>query len=109
MALPFKHHVIACDGTSCRDRGSRDVLRTLRARLAEKGLVGEVRLSVCNCLGLCTRGPNCVVYPEGIWYSGLSARRVTKIVDEHLAGGRPVKGLVLDWDDVEEPSAPDWA
>jgi len=108
MAPPFRHHVIACDGTSCRDRGSRDVLRALRARLAEKDLVGEVRVTVCHCLGLCTRGPNCVVYPEGVWYSGLSPRRMTKIVDEHLAGGKPVENFVLDWDDVEEPRRPQW-
>ena len=106
MSPPFRHHFIACDGTSCRDRGSRDVLRTLRARLAEKGLVGEVRLTVCNCLGLCTRGPNSVVYPDVVWYSGLSPRRVEKIVDEHLADGQPVEGLRLDWDDVEEPDLP---
>jgi (2Fe-2S) ferredoxin len=105
MATPFRLHVIACDGSSCRDRGSRDVLRTLRARLAEKGLVGEIRLSVCSCLGLCTRGPNCVVYPDAVWYSGLSPRRVERIVDEHLEAGRPVESLALDWDDVEEPDS----
>ncbi len=108
MSTPFRHHIIACDGTSCRDRGSRDVLRALRARLAEKDLVGEVRVTVCHCLGLCTRGPNCVVYPEGVWYTGLSPRRVIKIVDEHLVEGRPVESLALDWDDVEEPRASRW-
>jgi len=107
MGTPFRHHVIACDGTSCRDRGSREVLRSLRARLAEKGLVGQIRLTVCNCLGLCTRGPNLVVYPDGVWYSGLSPRRVERIVDEHLEGESPVESLRLDWDDVDELEVPD--
>jgi (2Fe-2S) ferredoxin len=98
---PFRLHVVACDGTSCRDRGSRDTLRTLRGAIVELDLIDEVRLTTCTCLDLCAQGPNLVVYPDGVWYSGLSPRKVRRIVAEHLAGGTAVADLALDWSTVE--------
>jgi (2Fe-2S) ferredoxin len=97
---PFRLHVVACEGTSCRDRGSRDVVRTLRRRLAERGLAEEVRVTTATCLDLCGGGPNLVVYPDGVWYTGLSPRRVARIVDEHLVEGRPVEELRVDWEAI---------
>jgi (2Fe-2S) ferredoxin len=32
-----------------------------------------------------------VVYPEGIWYCGLTAEAIDRIVDEHFVGGRAVE------------------
>ena len=98
---PFRWHVVACEGTSCRDRGSRDVVRALRSKIAERGLLDDVRVTTATCLDLCARGPNLVVYPDGVWYSGLSPARVTRVVDEHLAEGKPVEDLRLDWSTVE--------
>ena len=100
-AAPFRWHVVACEGTSCRDRGSRDVVRALRQRIAERGLGEDVRLTTATCLDLCARGPNLVVWPDGVWYSGLSPARVRRIVDEHLVEGRPPDDLALDWSTVE--------
>ncbi len=44
----------------------------------------------CGCLGVCERGPNLVVYPEGRWYTAVQSAEVPRIVQEHLAGGRPL-------------------
>ena len=101
---PFRLHVISCDGTSGRDRGSRDVVRALRGALAEYDLIEEVRLSICTCLDLCGGGPNMVVYPDGTWYSALSPRKIRRIVEEHLVGGNPVEALALDWSTVTRPT-----
>jgi (2Fe-2S) ferredoxin len=95
---------VSCDGTSCRDRGSRDAVRALRGAIAEKGLVEDVRLTICTCLDLCAGGPNMVVYPDGTWYSALSPRKVKRVVEEHLVGGSPVEDLALDWSTVERPA-----
>ena len=35
-----------------------------------------------------------LVYPEGIWYYGVTADDVADIVDGHLIGGRPVERLL---------------
>jgi (2Fe-2S) ferredoxin/SAM-dependent methyltransferase len=97
---PFRFHVYACDQRkpegvpSCTASGSLAVIDTLRREVAAQGLSGAVQVTTCGSLGLCTRGPNLVVYPEGVWYSGVQPADVPEIVREHLAGGRPVARLV---------------
>jgi NADP-reducing hydrogenase subunit HndC len=98
---PFRYHVYACQqekpGTSlpcCSGRGSAQVLEALRKELAAQGLMNEVQVTTCGSLGMCERGPNMVVYPEGTWYSGVQAADVPELVREHFKNGRPVERLV---------------
>jgi (2Fe-2S) ferredoxin/predicted O-methyltransferase YrrM len=97
---PFRFHVFACDQQkpegvpSCAARGSALTIDALRREIAVRGLVDEVQLTTCGSLGLCERGPNLVVYPEGIWYSGVKPEDVAEIVESHFQHGRPVARLV---------------
>ncbi len=97
---PFRHHVYVCDQKkpegvpSCSARGAGAVLDALRREIAAQGLSDSVQLTTCGSLGLCERGPNIVVYPEGDWYSGVRPEDVPEIVREHLGRGRPVARLV---------------
>ena len=97
---PFRHHVYVCtqekpDGMPCcAANGGAAVLEALRAALGRAGLDNEVQVTSSGSLGLCERGPNLVVYPEGVWYSGVREEDVEEIVREHLAGGRPVARLL---------------
>jgi (2Fe-2S) ferredoxin/SAM-dependent methyltransferase len=43
---------------------------------------------------MCEHGPNLVVYPEGIWYSGVTAADIPEIVRSQFQEGRPVERLV---------------
>jgi len=96
---PFRFHVYACDqrkpegAPSCPARGSGAVIEALRREIAAQGLSGAVQLTTCGSLGLCERGPNLVVYPEGYWYSGVRPEDVPEIVREHFGNGRPVARL----------------
>jgi len=36
-----------------------------------------------------------VVYPEGVWYGGVTPADVPEIVERHLVGGQPVERLRL--------------
>jgi (2Fe-2S) ferredoxin len=38
-----------------------------------------------------------VVYPEGVWYAGVTVADVAEIVREHLVSGRPVERLRYRW------------
>ncbi|MCA2959396.1 MAG: (2Fe-2S) ferredoxin domain-containing protein, partial [Silvanigrellales bacterium] len=38
-------------------------------------------------------GPVVVVYPEGVWYRGVTAGDAQEIYTEHILGGRPVERL----------------
>jgi (2Fe-2S) ferredoxin/SAM-dependent methyltransferase len=96
---PFRFHVYVCDqkkpegAPSCPARGSGAVIEALRREIAAQGLSDAVQLTTCGSLGLCERGPNLVVYPEGSWYSGVRPEDVPEIVGEHFGRGRPVARL----------------
>lgn len=66
----------------------------LRRQIVAQGLGNDAQITTCGSLGLCERGPNMVVYPEGVWYSDVRAEDVREIVDSHFRQGRPVSRLV---------------
>ncbi len=96
---PFRYHVYACQqekpgsAPCCSRRGSAAVLDALRKELSAHGLGDTVQITTCGSLGLCERGPNLVVYPEGIWYSGVQVSDVPELVHEHFQNGRPLARL----------------
>jgi (2Fe-2S) ferredoxin/SAM-dependent methyltransferase len=96
---PFRFHVFVCDQQKpegvpcCAAHGSGQVLETLRREVVARGLEDEVQVTTCGSLGLCEHGPNLVVYPEGIWYSGVTPADVPEIVRSHFQEGTPVEGL----------------
>jgi (2Fe-2S) ferredoxin/ubiquinone/menaquinone biosynthesis C-methylase UbiE len=97
---PFRYHVYVCDQQKpegvpcCAASGSRGMIEELRRETVAQGLANEVQITTCGSLGLCERGPNMVVYPEGVWYSGVRAEDVREIVDSHFRQGRPVSRLI---------------
>ena len=34
--------------------------------------------------------PNIVIYPDVVWYGGVTAADVDEIIDRHIIGGKPV-------------------
>jgi len=98
QVIPF--HVFVCDQQKpegvpcCSARGSAEVIDELRGQIAKQGLGATVQITVCGSLGLCERGPNMVVYPEGTWYSGVQRGDVAEIVTSHFKNGQVVERLV---------------
>ena len=66
-----------------------------KRKLAEHGLRGTVRANKSGCLDQCEHGPTVVVYPEGVWYGGVTETDVDQIVEEHIRNGRPVARLMM--------------
>ncbi|HLY17639.1 MAG TPA: methyltransferase [Bryobacteraceae bacterium] len=77
----------------CSGRGSGKVLDALRREISAGGLEDEVQLTACGSLGLCEHGPNMIVYPEGIWYSGVTPEDAAEIVQSHFQKGIVVERL----------------
>lgn len=96
---PFRYHVYVCDqrkpegAPACTVRGSAKVIEVLRQEVARNGLVDAVQITTCGSLGLCEKGPNMVVYPEGVWYSGVTPSDVTEIVQSHFLNDTVVERL----------------
>jgi (2Fe-2S) ferredoxin/ubiquinone/menaquinone biosynthesis C-methylase UbiE len=106
MEQAFRHHVFVCtqqqleDKVYCKEQGGREVLQEFQRQVRKQDLDKTVEVSAAGCLGLCRRGPAMVVYPEGVWYTGISVGDVSEIVSSHLKAGKPVERLVFK--DVEQ-------
>jgi len=89
----FRRHVFVCTGGEyCPHDGSDEIHRLLKEGAKARGLKA-VRINRSGCLDQCGHGPMVVVYPDDVWYAGVTAERAGRILDEHLAGGRPCADL----------------
>ncbi|MEM1011659.1 MAG: (2Fe-2S) ferredoxin domain-containing protein [Planctomycetota bacterium] len=99
------HHVFLCDGPACCDS---ELGKKAWGQL--KRLAGQVNLDEeqdaslfvtrCSCLKFCDRGPIAVVYPDGTWYELADADVITRLIEEHVLGGKPVEEFRFATDDL---------
>ncbi|MBQ8524050.1 MAG: NAD(P)H-dependent oxidoreductase subunit E, partial [Clostridia bacterium] len=92
----FRIHALICGGTGCTSSGSMSVKDALDRELAAHGLEDEVKVVQTGCFGLCALGPVMIIYPEGTFYSMVTADDIPEIVEEHFLKGRPVQRLVYN-------------
>ncbi len=96
---PYSRHVLVCTGGFCSpNRQGRALYSHLAQLLEREGLLfgpTRVKRSEAPCLGVCGSGPIVAVYPEGIWYSGVTPTLLERIVVEHLRGGKVVEEAVF--------------
>jgi len=87
---------------SCGARGGDALLAALREGLgAHPELWGRVAITATGCLGPCFDGPTIVVYPEAVWYTGVTLADVPEIGESHMVAGRPVERLRYRFPDEE--------
>ncbi len=88
------HHFFVCTNErpedhplpSCAPRGGKAVFAAFTQELARRGYPQGVKVTASSCLTPCNHGPNVVVYPEGVWYAGLTAADVPALIALHLDG-----------------------
>ncbi|WP_066341613.1 (2Fe-2S) ferredoxin domain-containing protein [Azohydromonas lata] len=103
MAKPLRH-VFVCSQQrppghprgSCAAKGASPLLQAFWGELQKRQAYDKIAITYSGCLGPCDNGPNVLVYPEGVLYSGVSAADVTEIFDSHLEGGQPVERLLAE-------------
>jgi (2Fe-2S) ferredoxin len=103
MAKFEKHIFVCCNQReeghprgSCDPTGEGLLQKTFKKKLAEHGIRGDVvRANKSGCLEQCEHGPTVVVYPEAVWYGGVTEADVEEIVSSHIVGNQPVARLML--------------
>lgn len=97
----FQRHLFVCVNQRpgddprgcCAERGGMEVAKALKKKLYERGFKRIVRPNKAYCLDQCARGVTMVVYPDGVWYGGVTPADVDEIIEEHVVHGRPVERL----------------
>ena len=106
---PFSRHIFVCENKRpaghpkgcCADKGSAELRSALKSAIGEAGLAGLVRANAAGCLDACAYGASMVVYPDAVWYGGVTLQDLPEIVQSHLKEGRPVERLRIRFSDEE--------
>ena len=99
----FERHIFVCGNQRppghprgcCDPTGEAKLQKLFKQKLNQHGLKGRVRANQAGCLDQCEHGPTVVVYPEAVWYGGVTTADVKEIVESHIVGGQPVERLVI--------------
>ncbi len=90
--LPYKKILFVCvnkrepDVICCAHRESESIAAALKARVKALGLTREVRVSKSGCQDLCAKGPNVMMFPDAVWYHGVTRDDVERIVQDAVKG-----------------------
>lgn len=99
----FQRHVFVCVNERpaddprgcCKSKGGVEVRDRLKDELKKRGIAKTVRANNAGCLDQCARGVSVVVYPEQVWYGGVTVDDVAEIVERHLMRGEIVERLLM--------------
>jgi NADH:ubiquinone oxidoreductase subunit F (NADH-binding)/(2Fe-2S) ferredoxin len=87
--------VLVCAGGGCVSCRSAALADEFERLIAANPSVGSSRVVRVGCMGLCEAGPLVLVVPDGVYYPKVDHALAARIVDEHLAHGRPVEEAEL--------------
>ena len=98
----YKKHIFFCTNkrsneTGCGYLGSDLAFDYAKNYLRSLDMWGEnkFRASKSGCLGRCSFGPVCVIYPDGIWYTYTDEADVKDIIDNVIQNGDVIKRLLI--------------
>jgi (2Fe-2S) ferredoxin len=84
---PYKCHLFVCtrsrngEEKSCADGDSTAIKSMLKDAINERGWKGIVRVSESGCQGVCSVGPNVMIYPQGNWLTQVKPTDVPDILN----------------------------
>ena len=88
--VPYRKILFVCvnrrgpEETCCSRRESEAIAEALKSRVKALGLARLVRVSKSGCQDVCAKGPNVMVFPDYVWYHGVTIADVERIIDETL-------------------------
>ena len=89
--IPYRRMIFVCtnathdgDRPVCAAGDSEAVLKALKEEVKRRGLKGKVRALKSGCMDLCEKGPNVMVFPEGVLHSGVTPGDVPVLIQKYL-------------------------
>jgi (2Fe-2S) ferredoxin len=93
--VPYERHVFVCvSGKTCPGRGGDEIGGRLKQMAKEAGIHKRIRVNKSGCLNQCRSGPIIVVYPEVVWYSGVTLEDVEEIFEKTVRNGEVIPRLL---------------
>lgn len=95
QSVPYQKILFVCvnrrepNETCCAARGSAAIAQALKARVKALGLSRDVRVSKSGCQDVCAKGPNVMVFPDNVWWQGVTEADVERIVQDAIQGFKP--------------------
>ena len=102
----YKKHIFFCTNKRSNETGcgylggetafdyARDYLRSL-----DQYGEGKFRVSKSGCLGRCSAGPICVIYPDGVWYTYVDEADIKEIIDNAILNNSIIERLLIPLSD----------
>ncbi len=95
-----RRHVFVCIGPECCAPAEGELLWEVIKRRVKQSGVAAMRTKAA-CFRICAGGPWLAVYPEGVWYGGVTPERFEVILQQHLLGD----SVVEEWVSARCPAA----
>ncbi|MFN8166029.1 MAG: (2Fe-2S) ferredoxin domain-containing protein [Bacteroidia bacterium] len=101
--MKYKKHIFVCTNQrgadqrkSCGEACGMELVQALKKQIKEKNPSFPVRAQRAGCMDMCEHGPTVVVYPDGVFYGGVTLQDIPEIVEEHIMNDRPVRRLIIE-------------
>ena len=104
----FTSHIFVCCNRraadhprgSCDQAGYEKLRSAFKAEIAKRGLKPAVRANKAGCLDQCELGPIVVIYPQQIWYGGVTEKDVSRIIQKTVVEGNILDDLLIEDDQL---------
>lgn len=96
-AVPYQKILFVCVNRRapheicCAHRDSEAIAEALKSRVKALGFSRVIRVSKSGCQDLCAKGPNVMLFPDSVWYEGVTLETVEQIIQDvirDVPGGR---------------------
>jgi len=89
--IPYEKNIFVCtndrqgEKPSCGDHQGTAVFKELRRIAKDRNLHPRFRVAQAKCLGKCNQGVNIMIYPDNLWYSGITLDDLEAFAEKHLS------------------------
>lgn len=86
--IPYEKCIFVCVNNhhgqkpSCGDHKGEEIFHKLREIAKARSLHPRMRVTQAKCLGQCATGTTIMIYPNNIWYRGVTIDNLGEIVEE---------------------------